>query len=606
MITPKHPRWDTTEDREESAKLMTTLARRLYDSDHRRREIYRRCVALLGVQIGTTTGTGTSTGDIVEDTVLGGSILKRTLRAQLPRITSARPRPSVMTNGGTALLQYQGQQLEKFLIGDWERAHAYQQYEEAAFWGGVCGTGVVLITDDEQVGCESLYPWDLLVDPLESKTGMPRRWYRRILMDRYHAQQTWPEYEEELDSASRCDPTDPVIPDAQDDLGDADYVEIWEAWSCGKGGKHVVACGDICLVHDEWKEAKPPIELYQWCKPLRGIWADGVAMDVAVHQMELDAIGEVVRKSLRAAVPFMWLPSGCQFSAEQMDDRVGKVLQGGSAPPQWLTFEAVAQSYLTWLQHVSQDAYQAAGISQMSAAAEKPTGLTAAAALQQWSDLDDLRNLEQAKAFDDLVVRVAEQWVLAAKRLHKSSGYKVTVYDEGAKFGETIDWGDVDLERDTYSIRIFSASSLPSHPAARQQIVADWFNAGLIDKQQYLSLLGFPDVQKATSIETAPLDYALRTIESILYRGEQHTPIPEMGDQKLIVSLSQRSLVRALADGLDERDDRIEALRTYIAQCVAMQQEAAEATAALAPPPAPAAAPAVPLDAGAMPAGVLA
>jgi hypothetical protein len=143
------------------------------------------------------------------------------------------------------------------------------------------------------------------------------------------------------------------------------------------------------------------------------------------------------------------------------------------------------------------------------------------------------------------------------------------------------------MDRDAFSLRLFPTSSLPSHPAARQQMVADMLNTGMIDQQQYMDLLGIPDVTRIMGLKTAPYDMAERLIDQILTKGEMATTVPELGDQKITLKLAQAHLLRALADGMPEDDDRIEMLRAFIEQCITWGQRGVDAVQAVSAPAAP-------------------
>jgi len=564
------------------AKTIATLGRQYYDEDTRRRAYYRLAVSQLKDQIGVRTYDNAAAATSLDASAIGGPLLRQVERALISRIMRSKPKPTAVTTDGDYFLRKKAEKLDRVIEGEWYRAKAYPKLASMLRWGLRLGTGVLQVTDvDKRFGIEMIRPWNLLVDPSESAEGKPTRFYLRTIAGRKATAAKYGVDPTKLDGMSS---RDDVFGTEQ--RSRADECEIWTAWYCDEDeGRVVVSSGGQILAESDWLYSRAPFVVFNWEQPMNGIWGDGLGVELSGHQYEVDAVRRTMRVQLRNSVGFWWLASGCETTTEQLDDRPGKVLRGGSIEPRWVSPEAHTQSLATWLDRTIADAFQVAGISQMSAAAEKPAGITAAAALQTWSDLDDLRNLPQAEAFENAVIELGELTIDACKRIYEDSGnYTTTVYDQGSSFGETIEWSDVDMDRDAFSLRLFPTSSLPSHPAARQQMVADMLNTGMIDQQQYMDLLGIPDVTRIMGLKTAPYDMAERLIDQILTKGEMATTVPELGDQKITLKLAQAHLLRALADGMPEDDDRIEMLRAFIEQCITWGQRGVDAVQAVSAP----------------------
>lgn len=562
---------------ESAAKTMVALAKQYYDDDTRRRAYYRIAVEGMKDQIGVRNSR--INHDELDLKDLGGPILRRVERALIARIMRSKPKPTIVTSDGSYDMRQRAKKLDRLIEGEWARMKAYEALAMQLRWSLRLGTGILHVTDAEHVGVRVVRPWNVVVDPAESAEGDPKRWYMRTICGK---RATAKKYGVEASKLEASDGKDDIF-GTNVRASRTDECEVWTAWYCDPDdGRVVVGSGGTLLDESPWPYDHPPLVCLNWETPMNGVWGDGLGVELAGHQYELDAVRRTMRAQLRNAVGFWWIPAGCEATEEQMDDRPGKVMKGGTAPPQWVSPEAHTQSLVTWLDRIESDAFQAAGISQMAASAEKPAGLTAATALQHWSDLDDLRNLPQAEAFEAAVLGLGELTIEAAKRIYEDSGnYDATIYDTGKSFGETIAWKDVDMDRDVYSLRMFPTSSLPSHPAARQQVVAEWFNGGIIDRRQYMDLLGMPDVLRVMSLTSSPYDIAAKLIDQILVDGEMVTTVPELGDQKIVLKLAQQSLLRALADGMPETDKRIAMLRGFIEQCITWGQRSVDATQAV-------------------------
>ena len=62
----------------------------------------------------------------------------------------------------------------------------------------------------------------------------------------------------------------------------------------------------------------------------------------------------------------------------------------------------------------------------------------------------------------------------------------------GKKFLETVDWSDIDLEEDMYSMQCFPISAMSQEPSARWQQVQEWVQAGWLDPRTARQLMNFP------------------------------------------------------------------------------------------------------------------
>ena len=114
--------------------------------------------------------------------------------------------------------------------------------------------------------------------------------------------------------------------------------------------------------------------------------------------------------------------------------------------------------------------------------------------------------------------------------------------------------------------------------------------AGLIDKAETRSLLDFPDIEQFNRLATAQIDEAEMLVEQILEKGIYYPPEP-FSNLELHLKYFQSAYTRARTDNVSE--DRLELMRLYMQECMALLQ-----------PPAPPVAPAAggtPMAGGALP-----
>jgi len=142
-------------------------------------------------------------------------------------------------------------------------------------------------------------------------------------------------------------------------------------------------------------------------------------------------------------------------------------------------------------------------------------------------------------------------------------------------------------------MKVYPASLLPTTPAARLQTVIEMAQAGLIDKAETRSLLDFPDIEQFNKLATAQIDEAEMLVEQIIEKGIYYPPEP-FSNLELHLKYFQAAYTRARTDNVSE--DRLELMRLYMQECMALLQPPAPPVAAMPVGQTPAAGGALPAE----------
>ncbi len=186
------------------------------------------------------------------------------------------------------------------------------------------------------------------------------------------------------------------------------------------------------------------------------------------------------------------------------------------------------------------------------------------------------------QAYEQFHLDLARLSVDCAKDIFEDDK-KLQVKVPGAKFIQTIDWKDVNLEDDEYVMKMFPVSSLPNEPAGRLQTIQEYAQAGYISPRAAKKLLDFPDIEQVDDLATAAEDYLNEIMDKIVDGdgGEDtFTPPEPYDDLGLARELALQYYAQGKCNGLEEQ--KLDLLRKFMDQLDVLEQKAASA---MTPPP---------------------
>jgi hypothetical protein len=205
----------------------------------------------------------------------------------------------------------------------------------------------------------------------------------------------------------------------------------------------------------------------------------------------------------------------------------------------------------------------------MTAFAQKPSGITANSALQTMADQQSERFMLVAQNFEEMFLQIADITIDLSRDIYKENK-SLSVKTTGKEgFVKKISWKDVDMDDDSFQMKAFSVSALPSSPSGRLQSVADLLSFGFIDSLRAQELLDFPDLKRHKTLQLSSLHETRRILDLIKHNGEYTEPPPEM-DLNLAVQEAQREVLAASSAGVPE--DRIVMMRKWIDNCLELQE----------------------------------
>src|SRR6185312_3667044 len=476
--------------------------------------------------------------------------------------------PTFITSGAKWGLQKKAEALSKFAEGLFYEQDAHNkvtyQARDAAVWGD--GYIYVYRNKEDRVCYKRILPHELTWDLIESLSGSVRQLHRVYIEDRGILISEYPDQEALINT---CNPA------SYQDIGGAgtaaDLIIISESWHLpsnkdAKDGVYVKSLYDMgkVLAKKEYKYDYFPFEDLQYSKRLVGIDGQGACERLMNLQGEINRLMILDQKSRWMSASFKILSHiSDKIPQQHFNNEVGPIIKwAGSVPPQYITPSPIDPSNEIKIDSLIAKGYQQEGVSQLAASNVKPMGINSGTALRTYDTIVEDRQLFFGQRVEGASLGLIKKSIDLTKEIYAEKGtYKVQYASNN--FLEEIDWKDINLSMEEYWLKAFPTSELPEEPAAKLQTVQEYAQAGFITPRAARRLLRMPDVEMADMLADAAEDLICKSIESVIYDGEEVVPDGEW-DLVLCQDYCLKYLNYAKVNGCPEK--LISKLRDFKAQ----------------------------------------
>jgi hypothetical protein len=512
------------------------------------------------------------------------NVVRSCIDTAVSKIGKSKPRSMFLTTDGDWAQRRKAKQTTLFFDGWFHESSAYE-YGRMAFRDGcVFGTGAVKIFrtgegKDQKIACERVLMDEIIVDDIEGMYGTPQNLYQRKYIPRTVLFDMFPDakFARAIESApsgiSRAAYVNAV----------SDMVEVWEAWHLpsskgSKDGRHVIVIEGATLFSEPYKKLYFPFVFFRWSPRLVGFYGSGLAEELTGIQIEINHMLITIQRAQRLMCnPQVWLDVQNKQNKHTMTNLIGGINYYSGSPPVYVSPPAMPAEFYAHLQDLYRKAFEITGTSMMSATSRKPAGLDAAVALREYQDIESERFMSVSMAYEKFYLDLTEIVYDEFEEMYEE-GIDVTVKSAGKKSFTGLKWSDVRMPRDSYTIRVFPVSLLPTTPSGRLQRVQELIQAGMMTREEGLAQLDFPDTEHWVSRATAHVSVIEKYIDRML-DGEPMVPEPFM-NLRLAQTMVQNAYLQAIAD--DAPDEVIDILQSFMDQVDAMlaAKEQTQATAA--------------------------
>lgn len=314
------------------------------------------------------------------------------------------------------------------------------------------------------------------------------------------------------------------------------------------------------VVVKEWKNSNIPFIFLHYNQPLLSNTSTSIADLLYGIQMEIDQLLQKIEDAskLNPALTF-FVPKGSTLKANQLDNRIGNVIEYAASnlvqnPITVSTPAFIDPQYLQLLAQLKQDAYEAVGISQLSATSQKPQGLDSGKALSTMENIESDRFETQLnsviRAYTDIarlyIQLTPDDWQILPTALMR----------------EEIKWSEVKESVDKMNIQFSGADALSKDPETKLKQLQMLASAGLLPQSRIATLMEIPDLEQGYSLSNNALNAVLAVIDDCITKDIYEVPffIPK---EMLKSEIANTMLSLKAADSQGNKEDIAKLQRLY-------------------------------------------
>jgi hypothetical protein len=508
--------------------------------------------------------------------LLSSNVIKSVVQTAHAKLDKIKIQPKPYTEGGNWKLQWNAQQLDKYIRGTMYEHRGDELLSDMRLQSMILGTGGIKVYNDgRQVCAETTLSSEWWVDASEARYRRPRTFYQEKAYDRDELKAMFQDYADQIEgSKSSANDRIPFFWTGADTTSDMLYVvEAWHMPSVlpkddeeKTDGRHVICLPDLTLLNEEWRRSRPPVAWMRWSLRGRGFWGAGLVEDLISQQLEYNATLQARQEAMRyMSAPYWAVEKGSKVIKSHLSDEIGRIVEFVGTPPVPQFPKGVDNAVFQHGESVRRQMFEDSGISQLAASMQKPAGLNSGKAIRTYVDLESERIISALHQSEQAVLDYAELILDESEALAKVNPDLAVVF-VGDKNMERVEFGKARMDRDKFRLKIAPISALSQSFAGRLQDVYELRDLGLVsDKSEMRQLLGMPDLAESDNRALAQRNMLLRVIEEqILKKGQYVQPDP-LWDMKLALTLALESLSEAeFNEGLEPGN--VDLLRQFIAE----------------------------------------
>ena len=511
-----------------------------------------------------------------------------------------KPKPMFMTTGADWKARRRAKKLDKFVEAQMcqsqgQYADAWQLMLDVFHDSAKIGTGLAKVfadTEQKKVRVERVLPWEVHVDEREARYGAPRNIFHCYDMERDLAIESFCNVEgDDEGNERRRNALLSAQPSRATGRRVVESVRIREGWllpiSDKKLGKHAIAV-DGCLLHEEeWTRPRFPFLKLIWNRQSVGYWGVGIAANGEALQDCVSDTAQRLKDRIKICSTKRTYYNANATKREDLEQGGDSELlipcQDMAQVPQEVPVSPASAAEFQWLHECRDGFFEMEGISQMTAAAQKPPGVDAAVAMQTLNDIQTVRFLPKARAYETSFETLGQLMCDAAKDIADEHGGYLVKWP-GKRFLKELNWNEVSLEEDMYQIRVAPVSQFSRDPAAILEMAQELRGQGDITRETYLQMIGLPDFEEMLNRETAESEFIRDLMDRYLdstdddeleENGGFETPEPFMANIPGAVAICVATYWEAKRDQAPEFC--LDLIRRYIVELQGITQQGQQA-----------------------------
>jgi hypothetical protein len=471
------------------------------------------------------------------------------------------------------------QSADRYLYGEMKRLNAWTKLQRMfndACWAQIGAIRIDIDDQENEIYMERVNPDEIIVDQRQCLSDMdPTEIHHRRLISVQALKEMFPDRSEELEYAAKAGTWTTARNPAEDNMV---ICESWRLPYWGPdgekhAGRHSIVFCEGTLLDEDYDREVFPLMFFRWKDLGSGFYGQSLVEQLTPFQLRLNELNQTIRKSQDLiSVPRIFVEAGTKLQKEQINNGIAKLIPYRGKPPIVMNWQAVHPELYSERERTRSSAFEYAGISQLSAQAKLPDNarLDSSKALREYSMRENERFSLQAQSFEALIPELAEHILELSAILYKNgTNKKVTFMDRSLV--DEIDWAVVAkfFKERRYVFQLEASSIMNMTPAAREDIINNWANQGIIDLSEYKALLNNPDIEEAQDLGAMGID-DIKWTASQLDKGTWLAPEPEQ-DLNYGVGYMQKMLLKRRRQFAPEGVKRL--YRNWIANAKHMLDE---------------------------------
>lgn len=451
------------------------------------------------------------------------------------RVSIDKPKPTFLTDGGHYKERKLAKEANQFIQGEFYRLKIYEKMAIVARDAMVLGDGLLKIYKKNGLVCaDRTLETELLVDFNDGYYNDPRQLIQPKLVDRGVIMDLFPKAAMALASAG----TGNVDSSPKSTETISDQIIMAEAWHLPSGpdaddGRHVIVCSSGVVLDerswkkrkkktDKWKEARFPFVKFQYNQNMVGFFSQGLVEILMPTQMEIYRMLIVASQAIELmGVPRIYIDELSKILETSFNNRLGTIIKGRGQPPQFLNATSNSPEIYEWIKWLIENAFQMSGISAMSAAGVKPSGLNSGESVRAFDQIQEGRFSALSQRYQDAHTDACDLIIDTAHEIAEEEGSYSTVYP-GKDGTREVDFDSIAKLKNTFVTQCFEESSLPKDPAGRQAKLSEMLAAGEVSMTEFRRLSNFPDLEQSDQLAVALEERILHSLDHIIDNGKKN------------------------------------------------------------------------------------
>ena len=467
------------------------------------------------------------------------NLIQQCVDSAQAKIAKNRPRPRFLTEAGQYSLKRKGQKLGKFIEGVYYDCDTYQEAQQCFSDSGILGTGAmkIFVAEDsdgnKKVKHERVLAHKLVIDQDEARSGKKvRTIYQVEYISKYELAESYPGKADFCLGAGKLGDDEELFSGGYDTA----CVPVVEAFRVPVGktkGRHIICTSAGILFEEEWTHKKIPYDFFKYRPRQIGFWGQGIAEINTGFQVEINRLLQDIQTIIHiGCVPKIGVEDGSDIVSSHLNNDIGTIIKFRGTPPTYIQLLHVPPELWQGVEYFYEAGFKAIGLNAMSVTGTKPAELQSGVALREYNDIESERFAIIAQDFEKFHINIWKHTIEYAEELAKEDK-KYSILALNTNGAENLAWRDVRLEANQYILQVYPTNLLSKNPSGRMDDVKMLLDMQMIDVEEGLGLLEFPDTENFYKMKNAIRSSIEAIIDGILDKGEYETPSPLYGPEFL-------------------------------------------------------------------------